>query len=108
MKNKNKDLDLAYSFWQAKRYLQQPGGVIGTVYICDALSIAYNKSFITESQYLLSTRLIKNRLDGEDTLESWLEMKHGVVINQSMIKTYEIKLQTTRHEWLNSLIEEFS
>jgi hypothetical protein len=83
----------------------------GVKYISDCLGVAYVFGEITLEGQHLAADLIKERLGGSESLDSWLIEKNIVPRNEvshDCIYSNRIKIQATRKAWLESLIEEFS
>jgi hypothetical protein len=64
--------------------------------------------------YKACMKVVQDRLDGEDTLESWLYYVHDIecvrpASHYSLVEPERLdKLFVTRQAWLDSLVEEFS
>ena len=108
-------VELAHAFTQAKTKLATKISLddsvrtTGTRYICYAINRAYNDCLISAELRDFSKQIVIDRM-GCYCLEVWLTTKGGVsqgeLDNDRL--TGCIKLQATRHAWVDSLIAELS
>ena len=79
-------------------------------YICTALrgTLTYNYSEASEEYqaYKLAKAIVKERLEGRLSLESWLK-KRGFLFHTELTPEVEQKLRNHRLQWLDLLIAEF-
>ena len=75
-------------------------------YICYALSELYLRGYIGDRDRTRVARMIRNHLDGAQTLEEWLVANHAIACEDT--PEYKIKIMTTRKAWLDHLIEHYS
>ncbi len=96
---------------RTKKYVAK--GVYGThdtsVYICHALELAYSSGRIGLSDCHEVRDIVQERLGKCNSLEQWLRWQ-GIQrpsYGPKSIKEYCIKVQATRHAWIDSMIAEF-
>ena len=75
-------------------------------YICYALSELYLRGYIGDRDRTRVKRLIRNLLNGAQTLEEWLVANHGIPYEST--REYAVKIMATRKAWLDHLIEFYS
>jgi hypothetical protein len=77
----------------------------GEEFICVAIKNACTAGLISEDQRDAARFMIRERLDGEETVEGWLLRELGPeVVHAAPIDS----IQEFRHLWLDELILEFS
>lgn len=82
------------------------GGMAHQRYICYALSELYLRGYIGDRDRTRVKRMIRNQLDGAQSLEEWLIANHNIACTNT--RKYKTKIMTTRKAWLDHLIEFYS
>ena len=80
----------------------------GSLYICDNITCIQLKINVspTEDVKRQLRNWISTLIDREYSLESWLQVNHGVVCPVTGKGDYRNKLQVTRQAWLQWMIQE--
>jgi hypothetical protein len=77
-------------------------------FICIAITVAAaNCKRITDEDVERCEDVIKSRMDGEYTLEGWLNDRGCVRVQELGDRTTKDRIQAHRHAWLELLIAEF-
>ena len=101
---------------KAKRYLAKSRNDHQSTdkesFICYSITSAAYSGSVSDKDSDRVQKLVQDRLSPHATLETWLEKVHHIPrvyydAGFSEIGKYADKLQTTRHAWINSMIEEF-
>jgi hypothetical protein len=92
----------------AKDFSEVYTGPWGEKFICIAImtAAAYSKR-ITNGEVERCRKIVESRLEGTETIESWLESK-GCINDYSLCdRATKDRIQAHRHAWLDMLIAEF-
>ena len=76
-------------------------------FICVALGIAENEGLISKADLLKAQRIIRRRLNGFTTLETWLAHRRCISPMGRIDDAVCDAIQRHRHDWLDLLIAEF-
>jgi hypothetical protein len=76
-------------------------------YICHAIEKLYGDMKITLRDRNRNKKIIRDRLDGVISYETWLIRNYKINLEISDYHKRSDKLQVSRHAWLDSLIKEF-
>jgi hypothetical protein len=113
MKVTNKEIAARFAAAKAHLWdgaLDEVRGSTSTTYICWAIDRATVSP--RDPVRRACKKIISDRLDGKGTLQEWLAHKNFAdwILTRKKLSTVDqnLKLQITRHAWLDSLIEEFS
>lgn len=94
--------EIAAAFRAAKSMLAKPPLMLGSNFICIALEYSQSlDSARSNAAVDAAIGVIRYRMCGSATLESWLRKHLGVCAAD------EFDMQAYRHRWLDALIEEF-
>lgn len=99
-----------------KKYVRRKEAMVGvydrlSYFLCYAAEKAQAAGNISSKHERKVKTLFESRLRGYDSLEEWLEGKHGIAMiyydDSPKYTRYRNKVQRTRIAWINSMIAEF-
>ena len=77
-------------------------------FLCHAVdSVGYRNGTVTHEDTERVCEMISNRLGDSYTLNTWLEINHGITREGMSEDRYQKKMLKTRIAWCNSMIAEF-